>query len=438
MNGLTRVLSALLRLAARSLPAGRREWAEAAWAEATAVPAGRQRLAWLAGGLRLVAGQAGIVRRATCWLVFGAAVAGVIRVGWPGAAASPATLINRVDVIAVAVLLAGMPWASGRLFGPASGGRLARVLRAAWYSAILALVVVKVIVERFGYPPGRNYSQWDAGVLWIGEIIFLLVIATYAGGIIAVTARRRLAALSVGTAAGVAAGLVMYVRTHLHLTSPGLAAVAAATTVLTWVLMLGTPFAAGLLAARRTTAPDSREAAAIARPREGVAAGMCAGMAAALVVSALGTGTAALLPHQTSLVSWAYPARHLTHGSLYRYEVSVSQNAAIYLVVLLFFPLLGAGLGAWAGLAVAGQPGSRPSGGGGGGGTSAPPPAPPPPGGLARHNGHQPSLVRTGTRIIRPARASGSRRPEQRRPSPGRPEPIRSPSAILGRARFHA
>lgn len=96
MDGLTRVVSALLRHAARLLPAGRREWAQAAWAEAAEVPAGWRRLEWLAGGLWMAAGQAQLVRHAGCWLVFGAAAAGVVRIGWPGDAASSATLINRV------------------------------------------------------------------------------------------------------------------------------------------------------------------------------------------------------------------------------------------------------------------------------------------------------------------------------------------------------
>lgn len=380
MDGMTRVLSALLRYAARVLPADRREWAEAAWAEAASVPVGRRRLAWLAGGLWMAAGQAGLMRRAARWLAFAAAVACVVRIGWPGSAASPATLINRVDVIAAVALLAGLPWAARRLFGPVGGSRLARAMRAAGYAAVLGLVLVKASVERFGNPPGGHYGG-GAGMLtwWFGEIIFLVVMAAYVGGILAVTARRPLAAppaLVAGVAAGALAGLVMYARTNLHTTDPGLAPVSYAATVLTWAVILGAPILAGLVAARRTPGRDSRPALADTRPRQGVAAGWCAGTAAALIVSVLTTGMAALLPHQARFFSWAYPVGHLAHGPLYRYEVGVSQNAAIYLFVLLFFPLLGAGFGAWGGLAVTARPG-RP--GGGGGGTSAPPQVPPTP-----------------------------------------------------------
>jgi hypothetical protein len=62
--------------------------------------------------------------------------------------------------------------------------------------------------------------------------------------------------------------------------------------------------------------------------------------------------------------------------------VGFSRAAAGYLLVLIIFPLLGAGLGAWGGLFAAGNPGRRPGGGGdGGGGGHDPDPEPMPPGG---------------------------------------------------------
>jgi hypothetical protein len=42
-------MSWLSRAGARLMPAGRREWAEAIWAEAQEVPPGWPRLAWRAG-----------------------------------------------------------------------------------------------------------------------------------------------------------------------------------------------------------------------------------------------------------------------------------------------------------------------------------------------------------------------------------------------------
>jgi hypothetical protein len=378
---MTRAAAAVLRLVARLVPAERRDWAHAAWAEAGEVPAGWRRLQWLAGGLWVAAGQGGIMRRAACWLLFGAAGAGVVRIGWPGAAASPATLVNRVDVVVILVLLAGLPWAVRRVFGPAGRGALARAVRTAGYLAILTLAVVKTSVERFGYPPASGGLYPDV-VLWLGEVIFLVVIAAYAIWFLAATARRSPAApasLAIGTAVGAALGAVTYVRVNLHVTSPRLAAVSTAATVLTWAVLLAAPVAAGLAAARRTSGRRGRLPRADAR--QGVTAGLSAGAAAALVFAVLGTAAAALLPYRAGLLSWAYPIHHLSHGALYRYEVGVSQNAAVYLFVLLFFPLLGAGLGAWGGLAVAGRPGQRPGGGGGGG--RVPPLVPPPGSGLA-------------------------------------------------------
>lgn len=45
-----RAINALARWSVRIVPAERREWAEAVWAEAFEVPA-HERLSWVAGGL---------------------------------------------------------------------------------------------------------------------------------------------------------------------------------------------------------------------------------------------------------------------------------------------------------------------------------------------------------------------------------------------------
>ncbi len=83
-------------------------------------------------------------------------------------------------------------------------------------------------------------------------------------------------------------------------------------------------------------------------------------------------------------------------GAVYEFEVGVSDSAAGYLVVLVFFPVFGAGLGAWGGLYGAGQPRRRP-GGGGGGGCGGPAPVPPPPDEDARLDDERlPALLRGG------------------------------------------
>ena len=50
MNKLNQAAAAARRAAAWLLPAGRRDWAAAIWAEAYEVPPGLTRLAWRAGG----------------------------------------------------------------------------------------------------------------------------------------------------------------------------------------------------------------------------------------------------------------------------------------------------------------------------------------------------------------------------------------------------
>jgi len=59
-----------------------------------------------------------------------------------------AIVINRIDVITIAMILAGLPWAIRRLHGPVANGALARLVRTGGYAAVLALVVVKAAVER--------------------------------------------------------------------------------------------------------------------------------------------------------------------------------------------------------------------------------------------------------------------------------------------------
>ncbi len=98
-------------------------------------------------------------------------------------------------------------------------------------------------------------------------------------------------------------------------------------------------------------------------------------------MSLLGISTIALAPRDAQGIQWTLPSPSGRAGSVYEFEVSVSEAAAGYLLVLVLFPLFGAGLGAWGGLYGAGRPG-RP-GGDDGGGPGGPEPEPtPPPGGL--------------------------------------------------------
>ena len=103
------------------------------------------------------------------------------------------------------VILAALPWVIGRACGPVSGSRPARLLRTGGYAAVLALVLVKTAVRRVADAPPNNLGGTTSA--WIGEVIFLAVMAGYATVILAATARRSPAvpaAVTAGTAAGTA------------------------------------------------------------------------------------------------------------------------------------------------------------------------------------------------------------------------------------------
>ena len=337
-------------------------------------------------------------RGARGWLAFGAAAAGLAAAAWPGTPGSPVTLIDRVEVVAAPVLLASARWAAGQVFGPAGGGWLARIVRAGGYAAVFALILVKAEVERFEYAALRG-GPWLAG-LWVGEIVFLVVMAAYVAGLTAVTARRPPAgpaALTVGTVAGIAVGLVVLalppIGNPLHVAHAWLALVHGLARGVAVPLVLGGGVAAGLMTARRTSGRGSRLPLAEVRARQGVAAGACAGIAAALVLSVAGVGAAALLPHRARSVPPALPVGYHLPTSVQEFEVSLGSSAAGYLLVLVCFPMLGAGLGAWGGLCAIGRPARPPGGGGSGGGSPGPGPASRPPGGRRQSEDRQPAVL---------------------------------------------
>jgi hypothetical protein len=358
-------------------------------------------------------------RKIAFLLAFAAAVAGLVWAGWPGAPSNPATVTNRADVIATVALLAGLPWITRWIFGPA-GGVLAQLVRAAGYLIVFALVLVKTAVARLedAAPAERHVL---AG-LWAGEVLFLILLAAYVTGLLAVTARRppaAPAALGIGVRAGAACGLVFYVLPPighpLHLGNIWLAGGYGVARVLASLAVLCALAAAGVAAGRRTSARGGRLPLADARARQGVAAGVCAGVIAAVLVSLLGVSTIALLPQEAGRLTWTLPNRHTLPGDVYNFEVGASDSAAGYLAVLVFFPLFGAGLGAWGGLYAAGQPRRRPGGGGGGG----PSPVPPPPGQDGpRDAGRLPALLRGGYLRELPVTEGLSPAPEQEPAAP--------------------
>jgi len=363
MAALTRMMAALLRVSARLLPADRREWALALSAEAASVPAGRRRLAWLAGGAWFTVRQS-VSGRLGYRLAFAAAAAGTAWTAWSGPAGDSAVVVNRVDIIAIAVMLAGLPLAVRRVRGPVAGTRVARAVRGGGYAAVLALVLVKAAVERVADAPPNNTH--GAAVAWLGEAAFLAVMAGYAAVILVGTARRSPAlpaSVTIGIGAGAGVGLLAYalgpLGFPLRFAGSWPSSGYDAAMIAGFLLAAGAPVAAGLAAARRVQPSGSgRPQLAGSRIGQGAIAGLCTGAAAALVVAVLSTATIALLPHDAGFRDWA--AGHIGHwtpvvgevtpvvGPRLGYVAGNSAFAAGYLFVLLLGPLLGCGLGAWA------------------------------------------------------------------------------------------
>jgi hypothetical protein len=360
MNGLTAVMAALMRRSAAVLPADRREWAEAVWSEAAEVPAGWRRVAWLAGGLRLTVREAALVRRSAWPLAFAGAAAGVAWSAWSGPPSNPAILLNRVDVITVVVTLAALPPIIGRSRGQVLSRRSARLVRAGGYATILALVLVKAAVRRVADAPPNNLG--GATSAWIGEVVFLAVMAGYAALILACTARRSRAVpatVTTAVAIGIAIGLIAYalgpLGFPLRFTGTWPTGLYDAAMALGVYLALCASVGVGLAAARR----HSRSLYAGSPVRQGALAGLCTGAAAALVVAVLSTATIALLPYNSALRDWG--ASHIGQwtpavgqwgpvlgpGTRLGYVAGNSAFAAGYLIVLLLGPLLGCAFGAW-------------------------------------------------------------------------------------------
>jgi hypothetical protein len=384
MAALTRMMVALLRVSARLLPTDRRVWVQALSAEAASVPAGRRRLAWLAGGAWFAVRQSVSADRLGYPLVL-AAAAGTAWSAWSGPAGDSAVAVNRVDVITIAVLLAGLPWVIRLVRGPVANTRLARAVRGGGYAAVLALVLVKAAVERVAYAPPNNAR--GVAVAWLGEGAFLIVMAGYAAVILVSTARRSPGSpgsVVIGIGAGGAIGVVAYTLGPLGFplrfagSWPSLGYDAAMAAGI--LLAACAPVAAGLIAARRARPAGSRTGREAGRSGsatgrasgrsgsrvgqgagrggsrvgQGAIAGLCTGATAALVVAVLSTATIALLPHDAGLREWAIghvgqwtPGTPIL-GVRLGYVAGASAFAAGYLLVLVLGPLLGCGLGAWA------------------------------------------------------------------------------------------
>jgi len=408
MSWLSRAGAAAGRGAVRLVPPARRDWAEAVWAEAHEVPAGWPRLVWRAGGARLIAKEAMVVRRIGVLLLFAVGAGAAAWAAWPRSSVSLSHgAANQGDVIITIALLAGLPLLTRWLLGPPDN-RAARWLRAGFYAAILAIMPAKAVAELFvGTVPsgGHDLHTFDAvngngglpvpgsvsgGPDWGGEIIILFITACYLAVILALTARRTPVApatLAVSARAGLVLGLVMYAVDPLGgqkiATNPWLHGSATdPLVVLAWVLLFAAPCVAGALAGSRCYVPDDPGQASVTRAWQGFAAGLVSNGVGALTVTVLGIGTTALMLKSAWARDWLYHGQHLTASAVYGRELYASQNVAFYALICVLFPVIGLVMGL-AGSGYANVTGPLPGEGRPPGppGPPGPAPVPDPPGG---------------------------------------------------------
>ena len=351
----------------RLVPAARRDWAEAVWAEAHEVPAGWQRLAWQAGGVRLIAKEAQMVRRTGILLLFAAAAGAAAWGAWPGSRVSHGAAVQG-GIIVTVLLLAGLPLLTRLVLGPPDS-RAARWLRAGFYAAILAVMPTQGAIGLFvGMVPrgGIDRHTFDVfqgpgvpgsssgGPDWAGEIGILIFTACYLAIILALTARRAPVApatLAISAGAGLALGAVMYAVAPLGLNfkyptrpwPPGSAV--DAFVALAWILVFGAPLACGVIAGLRCHVPDDLGQASVARAWQGLAAGLVSGGVGALFVTVFGSGTTALLVKSAWVRDLLYHGQHLTASAVYGRELYASQDVTAYFALLIGFPLIGLVMG---------------------------------------------------------------------------------------------
>ena len=370
MNRLNRAVAAAGRAAGWLLPAGRRDWVTAVWAEAHEVPPGLARLAWRAGGAWVLAREALIPRRLGRAVLFAAAAGAAAWAAWPRPGVGHAA-VSQFHVIATVLLLAGLPLLARRFFGPATASRACRFLRVFSWAAILALMPAFAIVEAFANltpaQPAYRYifctaQGWNdvqgctavlgkstGGPPWAGEIPLILMTIAYLGVILFLTSRRSQvtrSTLAIGTGTGLLFGVVMFAVAPLGLangaTDPWLPGSTADPLVaLAWILLFGGPAVAAVLAAWRGRGPGGAALPRSVRIGQGFAAGVLANGTAALFTTALGTGTIALMLRSAWLLRWLNHGHQLTAIAAYRYEANAGAGAAMYLFMLIWFPVIG-------------------------------------------------------------------------------------------------
>ena len=270
-------------------------------------------------------------------------------------------------LLAVAVL----PLLSRWFFGPASPSLIARSLRVLCGAAVLALVpaFVSLLVSSRLVPAQPAYrlvwciaQGWSStqgcggvpgrssgGPTWQAEILVMLVVTGYVGLTLFLTSRRAHIArstLAIGVGAGWLFGAVMFAVDPLGFgkwaTNPWLPGSDVDPLVaLAWLLLFGGPAAAAVLAGRRCRGPDGARRPHTSRIGHGIAAGMLASGTAAVFTATLGTGLTLLTVRSPWLLHWVTLGLPMTALAMYRYQLNISNNAGGYVLMLMFFPVIG-------------------------------------------------------------------------------------------------
>jgi len=309
LEGMTRALERLLGRCAGLVPPGRRGWVEAVRAEAGELPPGGARLGWLAGGLWLVAREAGMVRRIGYGLGI-VAVAGVsaltVRYLWSAAHAGRDDGWDKARMLLLVALLAGLPWVARRrgVFGPVGRSIAARAVRAGGSAALVVLVLDFARVEHFPVPSLNGPWNSPAGPWnWVQEAAALVLIGACLAAVLIVTARRPRVHPALVAWCAVAAGLVLFftvapVQVLIAVYAAGLLAATSRLSLVTpatLAISAGIGAAGGLLIVALWD-PSRSSPAPHLHPKTGVL-----GLFMVLIaVIAAGTGAVALAAHRAN------------------------------------------------------------------------------------------------------------------------------------------
>ena len=366
MHRLTRMLAGLVWGLAGLLGEHRREWVHALLAETGDGPTPSARLAWLGGGLWLVAREV-LMNRIIQALAFVAGAAGLVWIAWPGASTNSATPVNRMYVVGTLVLLAGLPLLVRRYAGPVRQGWTPRVVRVGGYAVVLALIAATAVQQRTGSQLGRYFPVILP--VWAMDAGFLLVIAGYVAGLLMLTSRhvqftRRVLAIALGIGTLTAGALYLLAPFGINGTAETAAhSLHGGPVVATDYLVLACFGLAALVvpavvhvAATRLADRDSRPG--ILSPAGQALLATTGAMAtAAILVALFTTLTIALSPHHftgprqpagNGMCPTCEPSTIVIPASLrheYSFEDSVN-GAGDGAIALLAVPLIGAALGA--------------------------------------------------------------------------------------------